>query len=237
MYKAYLTIDDSPSVHTTALVDFLHKRSIPALLFIRGDLMAANPAPIIYAIERGLVIGNHGYNHKPAGDLTFEAWAEDFEKTEQLINKAYDIAGQERPGHYYRFPYIDRGDGVRIEQVFARGEACTLKDNKDISKIQGYLKKQGVYQPFKNMPKDYPIDAADSLFTYTSADWMLNTRHKGHWDIQDIAGLKARIDEDQGLKAKETHHIVLLHDQEGIFDEFCALINYFCEKGFTFLDF
>ncbi len=237
MHKAYLTIDDSPSTHTERLVDFLYERGIPALLFVRGDLMKDHPAPIVHAIECGMVIGNHGYAHTPAGDLSFEEWRADFEKTENLIDLAYAQAGTSRPGRHYRFPYIDRGDGVRVERIFAQGEVCAFGNHPRVSRIQDYLKGKGVCQPFSNMPKGYPVEAQDSLFTYTSGDWMLNTRHRGAWDIKNVDGLKTKIDTDAGLKNENAHHVLLLHDQEGIFEEFCMLIEYFCEKGFTFLDF
>ena len=74
MPKAYLTIDDSPSQHTIELVDFLSTCGIPAILFVRGALLEQNPAPIEYAIQKGLIIGNHSYAHIPAGDMNPQEW-------------------------------------------------------------------------------------------------------------------------------------------------------------------
>ncbi|MBP9050968.1 MAG: polysaccharide deacetylase family protein, partial [Alphaproteobacteria bacterium] len=59
MKFAYLTIDDSPSPHTDSLTDFLVERGVPAVLFCVGERIEANPSPIIRAIEKGMVIGNH----------------------------------------------------------------------------------------------------------------------------------------------------------------------------------
>lgn len=234
--KAYLTIDDSPCEHTPALADFLADRKIPALLFVRGAFMEEHPDAIPYAIKKGLVIGNHSYAHIPAGDMTVDQWREDFEKAEHLIDAAYEKAGVKRTGKYYRFPYIDRGDGVRVERIFASGEEGGFDENEETAAFQHYLKDKGFIQPFENMPQTYPSDAADCLFTYTSGDWMLTARHKGHWEYKTVEDLKTRIDDDESLQG-EGAQVILIHDQSDIHEEVCALIDYFIQKNFTFLDF
>ena len=70
--QCYLTIDDSPSPHTDEMIDYLAENNIPALLFCRGDFLEANPEPILRAIEKGFVIGNHSYAHQPFGTLSHE---------------------------------------------------------------------------------------------------------------------------------------------------------------------
>ncbi len=230
--KAYLTIDDSPSSNTVALVDFLTERNIPALLFVRGALLEQNPRPIEYAIQKGLVIGNHSYAHKPAGEMTPQEWADDLELCDHLIEAAYRRVGVERQAKYYRFPYIDRGDGKKIEQI----DGSSIVENEKTQLLQDYLHEQHFYQPFKKMPRGYPKKAHDCLYTFTSRDWMLNDKHRGKQEIKTLAGLKARIDEDIALKNEIQNHVIIMHDQEGNHDEVCAIIDYFCEIGFTFLD-
>jgi peptidoglycan/xylan/chitin deacetylase (PgdA/CDA1 family) len=231
MPKAYLTIDDSPSERTDDLVDFLLERKVPALLFISGKYMDANPAPIIRAIEKGFLIGNHGYDHEPAGDISFDQWREDFEKVEAQIEAAYESAGKTRNIKTYRFPYIDRGDGVRVERAAASGEGDAITDTPEVRRIQQYLKQRGIVQPFVGAPKAYPSNAADSLFTFTSGDWMLTARHKGKWEYKTLDDLKARIDAHQ----PQGNEVLLMHDQAEIFDVFCALVDYLLEKDFEFL--
>ena len=119
--KAYLTIDDSPSETTPRLLAFLAERKLQALFFVRGHRMEESPAHFAYiveAIRQGHVIGNHSYAHIPAGDMGFDEWVQDLEACEALIDKAYAEAEQVRPGKYYRFPYIDRGDGHRLERDY-----------------------------------------------------------------------------------------------------------------------
>lgn len=233
MPKAYLTIDDSPSTHTQDLVDFLTARKIPAILFVRGALLEQNPQAIEYAIQKGLVIGNHSYAHKPAGEMEAQEWADDMELCDHLIEAAYARLGIARPAKYYRFPYIDRGDGQKTEQI----DGAAIQDNNKTSILQQYLRDQGFSQPFENMPPSYPNEAIDCLYTYTSRDWMLNDKHRGKQECKSLDDLKKRVDADETLKNESYHHVLLLHDQPGNHDDVCSLIDYFCEIGFEFLDF
>ena len=233
MYEAYLTIDDSPSPDTEELVDFLVARGVPALLFVRGALLEQDPEAIEYAIQNGFLIGNHSYAHTPAGEMEPQAWCDDLEKCEHLIEAAYRRCGVERPAKYYRFPYIDRGDGVKHEQT----DTSTIQENDKTQVLQDYLHEQHFYQPFKKMPRGYPKRAHDCLYTYTARDWMLNDTHRGKHEIKTLADLKARVDADAGLKDAGQRHILLLHDQPGLLEDTCGLIDYFIENGFEFLDF
>ena len=238
MPSCYLTIDDSPSPHTDEMIDFLVDRNIPALLFCRGDLIEQNPAPIIRAIEKGFVIGNHSYAHKPYGDLTFEEAVTDIEKCQALIDGCYQDAGIEKYGDFFRFPYLDRGDGDRIERHFETASTLDINEDDRVLKIQKYLKNQGYHQPFQT---NHPLynntsiaTAADCLMTYTSFDWMLTDRHKGKWDYKNIDDLKQRIDNDAPLNASDGN-ILIFHDQLEILPVFKSLIDHMLSKGYEFL--
>ncbi|MGB0720355.1 MAG: polysaccharide deacetylase family protein [Bdellovibrionales bacterium] len=233
MPKAYLTIDDSPSPDTKKLVDFLTKRSVPALFFVRGDGLEQNPRAIEYAIQNGIMIGNHGFAHKPAGEMEPQQWADDLELCDHLIEAAYARCDIARPFKAYRFPYIDRGDGVKVEQC----DSAAVVQNNKIGILQQYLHDQGFAQPFKNMPENYPVAAFDCLYTYTSRDWMLNNKHRGKHAIKTPEDLKARFDADEGLKNETARHILLFHDQTGIIDDVCAMIDHALDRGFEFLTF
>jgi len=233
MPKAYLTIDDSPSRCTNNLVDFLSERKIPALLFVRGQRLEKTPAAIEYAIQNGILIGNHSYAHKPAGEMEPQEWCDDLELCDHLIEAAYARCGVKRPAKYYRFPYIDRGDGKKIEQI----DSEHISKNNKTSILQRYLKDQGFVQPFKGMVPSYPSDAADCLYTYTARDWMLNDVHRGRQVIKTREQLIRRAEESAELKNEFSSHILLLHDQDGMVDDAIALVDYFIEKNFEFLDF
>lgn len=231
MPKAYLTIDDSPSPDTQKLVDYLVEKDIPAILFIRGQLTEQNPAAIEYAIKNGILIGNHSYAHISAGDMEPQDWCDDLEQCEHLIDAAYARCGIERPVKCYRFPYIDRGDGVKIEQI----DSSHVVENNKTSVLQQYLLDEGFCQPFKNTPHDYPSGAADCLYTYTARDWMLNDKHRGKHDIKTREDLMTRVAQEETLRNEEHTHVLLLHDQPGMVDDAIALIEYFIGQGFEFL--
>lgn len=241
---AYLTIDDSPSAHTGALTDWLHRHDIPAFLFCRGDRMEQNPAPIVHAIKQGMIIANHNYSHKPAGTLSHEELVGEIEKTESLIDAAYREAGRPRPGKYFRFPYLDKGDGDRLEQRFDEiirdAENIDLSGDEKIRKLQAYLKREGFTQPFTGVT--HPLyrnrdvaNAADCLFTYSSCDWMLTGRHKGNWQYKTLDDLKRKIDDDPYLCREGGAQVTLFHDQPEIEQVAIDLIDYMLGKGFQFL--
>lgn len=245
MLKAYLTIDDSPSRHTDVLTDFLAKNDMPAMLFCRGDHFEENPDTVVRAIERNMIIANHNYSHRPAGDLSYDDIVVEIEKTENLIDDAYKKAGKARAGKYFRFPYIDRGDGDRLERRFAEiigNPAAALPSDEKVARLQEYLKAEGFCQPFKNVT--HPLyqnkdvaGAADCFFTYSSCDWMLTERHKGQWDYKTPEDLKAKIDDDPWLCRAGGAQIVLFHDQPEIEGAVMTLLGHMQDKGFEFLDF
>ena len=237
MPRCYLTIDDSPSPHTDGITAFLIKRNIPALLFARGDLIEANPEPIVRAIENGFIIGNHSYSHCPFGDLNYDEAVKDIEQCEELINDCYQIAGIERHGKYFRFPYLDRGNGDRIERHFDNVTNIDINNDNSVHKLQIYLKEHGFTQPFKT---NHPIynnpsiaNASDCLMTFTSYDWMMTNRHKGKWDYKNIDDLKQRLD-DSDMKNHDGN-ITIFHDQSETFETFKTLIDYMIDKGYDFI--
>lgn len=224
--RGYLTIDDSPSDETEKLVDYLTDKNIPAILFVRGALLEQNPAAIEYAIKHGIVIGNHSYAHKPAGELQPQEWADDLELCDHLIEAAYRRCEMLRPAKYYRFPYIDRGDGKKLEQLNNE----TVVENEKTKVLQDYLHKEGFRQPFKFMPSTYPGRVDDCLYTFTARDWMLNNKHRGKHEIQTREDLINRARHDEGLQNKDKRHVLLLHDQNGMVDDAIALIDYMIEE-------
>ncbi len=236
----YLTIDDSPSPYTDAMIDYLINKNIPALLFVRGHLLADNPEPIIRAIKHGFVIANHSFAHRPFGELCYDEALADIEQCEVLIDDAYNKAGVKRTGKYFRFPYLDRGNGDRIERHFEQVTDIDINADARVQKLQNYLHEQGFSQPFET---NHPIydnasikSAADCLMTYTSFDWMLTSRHTGQWDYKTIDDLKSRIDKAQFENQKG--NILIFHDdRDNILPVFQSLIDYMVIKGYKFLDF
>jgi peptidoglycan/xylan/chitin deacetylase (PgdA/CDA1 family) len=261
-YKAYLTIDDSPSDITDELIDFLHERDIPALIFCRGDYLEANPGPIIRAIEKGFVIGNHLYSHQRSSTLPMQAICDEIDRTEQLIEKAYKDADTLQPIKTIRFPYIDRGMGAwfvvpsnisndQERDIFERlietglgNNLSAIPDKDQITKknqLQNFLKTRGYVVPkfdacslnwFRN--NSDMKTAHDTLITCSSSDWMLTARHLGKWPYPSIDDLQNAIMADF-KDEPQSAQIFLLHDQTELKRTFINLIDALHANGVEFL--
>ena len=260
MAAAYLTIDDSPSPDTIELCDFLLSKNVPAIFYCRGDRIEQYPDVLPEMIKRGFVIGNHGYAHKRAVQMSYDAVVEDILKCEDLIDVAYQKASVKRPGKFFRFPYLDRGCGAWIidfdkvpaaertiiQKLFAEG--LYLDDAKPTpelvekqQRLQFWLADNGFTVPFDDV--NFPwythpemLGAKDALYTFSTSDWMMTARHlqKDH-PYKSIEDLKRKIDEDSYLFNENSNNIVLIHDQDELKDVFKALVGHMVDRSITFL--
>lgn len=264
MRNAYLTIDDSPSLHTDQLTDFLVERGVPAILFVRGAFMEEpqNFAKIVRAIGKGLVIGNHSYAHDRTSVVGFESQSAQILQTQSLIDNAYKEAGEILPNRYMRFPHMDRGmggwiidldtvpaeyrpyvenlfwDGLRVETT-ARPDAELFELRQ---KMQDWLKGEG-FRKLSTPDVTHPwfvnsemADSVDAMYTFSTSDWMLTPRHKGNWSYKTIGDLKKKIDNDIWLQKDDSAHIILAHDdREDSLEITTGLIDYFLDQDFEFL--
>lgn len=247
MPEAYMTIDDSPSPRTGQLLDYLAKNNIQALFFCRGEYMQIWPDQVQDIIKAGHILANHSYAHEPAGTQSFEEWRDDLEKCETLIDKAYEAAGDTKPGKFFRFPYIDRGAGEKVEQIFRaliekveNGERVEFSEHPEVLRRQEYLKERGYVQPFEDV--SHPIyqikeirEAYDCPVTFTSYDWMLSPRHKGKQLYKTLSDLTKFMNDTTHLWGDKDVNIVLFHDdREGVIEETCALIDHMIMRGMKF---
>ncbi len=261
----YLTIDDSPSKDTDGLVDFLSSHNIPAVLFARGGFMedATSFERIVRAIKHGFVIANHSYAHERTSEIGFKSQTEQIIKTQNLIDKAYEIADIQKPPRYFRFPHLDRGcgnawvidfetvaepyrdfvknlfwDGVRLENKNLPTPA-QFQLKKD---IQNWLLDQH-FEKFPASGVNFPWwveselgQAVDMLMTYSTSDWMATPRHLGKWPYKDTDALCQKIDNDPFLSSGTSSHIVLMHDdREESLTITQKLITHFLNQNFRFL--
>ncbi len=264
MRRAYLTIDDSPSLHTDQLVDFLVERGVPAILFVRGAFMEEreNFKKIVRAISKGMVIGNHSYAHDRTSVAGFESQAVQILKTQDFIERAYREAGEGLPSRYMRFPHMDRGMGgwiidfdtvpeeyrSYVEALFWDGlrVETTERPNPELFelrlKMQEWLKVEG-FQKLPTHGVTHPwflqsemADSIDAMYTFSTSDWMLTPRHAGNWHYRTIDDLKKKIDNDIWLQNDDSAHIILAHDdREDSLAITTGLIDYFLEQDFEFL--
>lgn len=239
MPTCYLTIDDSPSPHTDEMIDFLDMRGIPSLLFVRGDMIDEHGMDsLIRAVKKGHILGNHSYSHRPFGELSYDEAVADIEKCDVLINDIYQKASVERVKKYFRFPYLDRGNGDRTERHFETVTDIDINTDAHVQRLQTYLHENGYIQPFKT---NHPVynnqsisTSADCLMTFTSFDWMISPRHLGKWDFKSEDDLIKRIDNDFSMK-QSNGNIVLFHDKVDTFNAFKSLIDHMVDTGYDFL--
>ena len=109
MIHAILTIDDVPSKNTPAIVDYLEEKGIRPILFAVGENLERRPEEALYALRRGMIVGNHTFSHPHVSELSPEEAIEDIERCEALLDALYGEAGVPRLYRPFRFPFGDKG--------------------------------------------------------------------------------------------------------------------------------
>ncbi len=237
---AYLTIDDAPSPNMRAKVDFLTQNNIPAIFFCIGEFMEQRPEQVIYAIQKGFIIGNHTYDHPHSSETDLDELLAQITKTDAIIDDLYQQAGVERPVKYFRFPYGDKGalTGDYVETPLS--EAGLQRKQT----IQRYLRNLGYTQPeFPNITYKYYrelglLEDVDWYWTFDTLDWSVfsDTPIHGVTSLQAVYG---RIDEDlpeegRGLNYPDSEEIILIHDQVNPQPLFVPIVQRLVEKGLQF---
>ena len=198
MIQALLTIDDIPSDNTRSIVDYLNDVGIQAVMFAVGEKAEKNPAPAVYAIQHGMVVGNHGYSHPHFSDLSIEEGIREIEKCEAVLDRLYDTAGIKRTFRPFRFPYGDKGGR-----------------SKDA--LQDYLRKNG-FSKVNDTMIPYPwwreqgLDRdIDTLWTFDFTEYRI--RPGSGYTMDDVRKKMENAETEQGaaLYAPEGRHILLLH--------------------------
>lgn len=109
MNTVLLTIDDIASRNTPAIVDDLSARGINAIMFATGQNVERYYDEALYAVRKGMIVGNHSYSHPAFSALTVEEAIADIEKCEEVLDRLYQDAGVARTFRPFRFPYGDKG--------------------------------------------------------------------------------------------------------------------------------
>ena len=121
MSKAILTVDDIASKNTPAIVDYLCDKGIPAVFFAVGQNVEKYYEEAIYALKKGIIVGNHSYSHRAFSKLSLESGIEEIDKNEEILDRLYHDAGVERRYRPFRFPYGDKGgDNYKALQTYLK---------------------------------------------------------------------------------------------------------------------
>ena len=196
--KAYLTIDDITSDNTRAIIDYLCDKGIQAVLFAWGERVENNCEAAIYALQKGMIIGNHSYSHPHFSELTLDEGIAEIEKCEDVLNKLYKDAGVERKYRPFRFPYGDKGgENKDAYQQYFKEHGYSKLDDSEISLT---------YWPENGLDKDI-----DTYWTFDFAEY--NIRSGSEFTEKDVMN---RIDEffeqiESGAIDKNSNHFFLIH--------------------------
>lgn len=201
MNTALLTIDDVPSRNTPALVDYLNHRGIKAVLFAVGQNTRAHYDEAIYALQHGMVIGNHSYSHPGFSSLSLEAAIAEIEQCEAVLDTLYRDAGVCRNWRPFRFPYGDKG-------------------GKNKAALQQYLKEKH-FDKVDDTHLPYPWWQEHGLSRDIDTFWTFDFEEYRLWQGTDYSldALWAKTRDPApargaALYGENQRHILLLHDFE-----------------------
>jgi len=86
--KIALTFDDGPDhIFTPQILEKLRKYNVKATFFLLGDNMIKYPHLVRQIAAEGHVIGNHTYTHPKLTELSDEAYHQEIQKADQLIQE------------------------------------------------------------------------------------------------------------------------------------------------------
>ena len=198
MLHVTLTIDDIASGNTPAIVDYLCENRIPAVLFAVGMNVEKYYDEAVYALKKGMIIGNHSYSHPAFSKITLREGIEEFEKNEKLLDKLCQDAGVERACRPVRFPYGDKGGSNKdAYQAYFAAKGFTKMDDSGIT-----------YPWWKENDLDRDID---TKWTYDFEEYRVRPGSGFTFDdvlkkMHDPAPLQGGPLFDEG-----SHQILLLH--------------------------
>ena len=82
--RLFLTIDDSPSDATPAILAVLKKHNVPAIFFIIGSHVRSD-AQLKSIVDAGHQLGHHTHVHERCSSMSLERFSADFDLTDQLL--------------------------------------------------------------------------------------------------------------------------------------------------------
>lgn len=225
MNSGILTIDDISSGNTPAIADYLCEKGINAILFATGMNVEKYYEEAVYALKKGMIVGNHSYSHPAFSTITFDEGCREIERCEALLNRLYEDAGVERKFRPFRFPYGDKG-GM----------------NKDA--LQVYLKENGFHKVTDTQItypwwKENQLDSdIDTKWTFDFCEY--NIRPGSGFTMDNVWEKMHDPNPSLGaaLFADDNRHILLMHahdETEAMVPEYYKLfIEHLLENGFMF---
>ena len=225
MNTVLLTIDDVPSRNTPAIVDELCARNITAIMFAVGMNVERFYDEAVYAVRKGMIVGNHSYSHAAFSAITLEECIAEIEKCEAILERVYQDAGVERKHRPFRFPYGDKGGA-----------------NKEA--LQNYLAQNGFdkvddcHLPYDWWRENCLDRDIDTLWTFDFEEYRTQNdetfTRDSVWDKMNDANPKLGA----ALYGENQRHILLMHafdETEAVWPGYCReLLDELQRRGVTF---
>lgn len=194
-------------------------------MFAEGARVERFYEEALYALQNGMIVGNHSYSHPAFSSISMEQCVEEIEKCEQVLNKLYADAGVERKYRPFRFPYGDKGG-----------------ENKDA--LQKYFVEKGFhkvddtqipYPWWKELGMNRDVD---TFWTFDFEEYRL--QYDAEFTKQSIWDKIFNTNSQKGtvLFAEGNKHILLLHahdETEEIYPQYYKeFIDCCLERGLKF---
>ena len=225
MNTGLLTIDDVPSRNTPAIVDELCARNITAIMFAVGMNVEPFYDEAVYAVRKGMIVGNHSYSHAAFSSITLEEGIGEIEKCEAILERVYQDAGVERKHRPFRFPYGDKGGANKAE-------------------LQRYLAQNGFDKvDDRHLPYDWWRENCldrdiDTLWTFDFEEYRTQNdetfTRDSVWEKMKDANPKLGA----ALLGENQRHILLMHafdETEAVWPGYCReLLDELQRRGVTF---
>jgi len=119
--QLYLTVDDSCSVHTLELVNYINAQKIPCVFFMNGSNSQKYPDALKAIVSSPYItVGVHTWSHANMNNqLTPDQVRKEIKDTITLIENAFVSVGKKWPlsPRLFRFPFTDGGSGYKAMQL------------------------------------------------------------------------------------------------------------------------
>lgn len=223
---AYLTIDDSPSVHMPERIRFLAERGIRALWFCRGDYLEARPEAAILALRSGQILGNHSYDHAYFSKLTLAQAADQIDRTDAILDRLHVEAGVPRTLKVFRFPYEDR---IGAPEHHAALQTMLRERGFALPTLEGVLDPRFLQHLVEN--------DASLFWTYDAEDWTLPAPDAPEAEAK-LQAVCARMDRDDPKAGCDLRgpgaEVVVLHDHSHTGSLWPRVVQGLLDRGLEF---
>lgn len=75
-----ISLADCSFGNTPAIVDYLKEKNIPVIMFAWGLNVEQYHEEALYAVKKGIIIGNHSYSHPHFSEISFDEGVNEIEK-------------------------------------------------------------------------------------------------------------------------------------------------------------